>query len=91
MTPLASVRQINTLMARVKEDLHQISCPALLFVSDEDHVVPPENAEVITNQISSKEKSTIRLTDSYHVATLDHDQQKIIDHSLAFFKKHLEA
>ncbi len=90
-TPLASIKEIYTLMTHVKENLSQITCPALLFVSDEDHVVPPENAELIANQITSDEKSTIHLENSYHVATLDHDQQKIIDHSLSFFKKHLKA
>lgn len=89
-TPAASIRQLVQLMERVKTDLHKITCPAILFCSDEDHVVPPDNAPFIYDHIASADKELVRLPDSYHVATLDNDRQKIIDTSLAFFKKHAD-
>ncbi|KQB93267.1 Thermostable monoacylglycerol lipase [Geobacillus sp. PA-3] len=87
-TPTASLLQLAQLMEHVKEELGRITCPALIFVSDEDHVVPPGNADIIFQGVQSSEKEIVRLHNSYHVATLDYDQQTIIERSLQFFAKH---
>ncbi|PSL41829.1 carboxylesterase [Planomicrobium soli] len=88
MTPVASVKQLLTFMAEVRANLHKVRCPTILFVSPEDHVVPANNAQIIYDEITSEEKTIIEMPDSYHVATLDNDQQRIIDETLAFFKKY---
>jgi carboxylesterase len=85
-TPSASIKQIVTLMANVKADLTKITCPTMLFVSTDDHVVPPSNVDIIYSGISSEIKEKATLKESYHVATLDNDQQKITDLSLQFFE-----
>ncbi|OKO90172.1 alpha/beta fold hydrolase [Geobacillus proteiniphilus] len=87
-TPTASLLQLARLMEQTKAKLDRIVCPALIFVSDEDHVVPPGNADIIFQGISSTEKEIVRLRNSYHVATLDYDQPMIIERSLEFFAKH---
>ena len=86
-TPVASVKEILNFMELAHKSLNAIHCPALILFSPEDHVVPPNNAQVIYDHISSEEKHIIELTDSYHVATLDHDQQRIIDETIDFFRK----
>ncbi|PAD38662.1 alpha/beta fold hydrolase [Terribacillus sp. 7520-G] len=88
-TPVRSVKEILQLMEAVKRDLSKVTCPALIFVSDEDHVVPPVNAKLIHDAIGSERKAIYPLHDSYHVATLDHDQQIIIDKTLAFIEGNL--
>ncbi len=88
-TPTASVGQLLDLMKKVKLDLPRVECPILLFVSKDDHVVPPENSQLIHDQISSTDKTLVQLDNSYHVATLDHDQQKIIEESVTFMKHHI--
>lgn len=88
-TPVQSIKEIVELMANVKSELHKITCPALIFVSEEDHVVPPSNSEIIYNEISSESKEMYRMKDSYHVATLDNDQQIIIEKTLQFIEKNL--
>lgn len=88
-TPVQSVKEIFGLIEKVKGDLDKISCPALIFVSGEDHVVPPNNSQMIFDSISSSEKELYQLNNSYHVATLDYDQEVIIDKTLAFISKHL--
>ncbi|MBT2677601.1 alpha/beta fold hydrolase [Bacillus sp. ISL-35] len=88
-TPVQSVKEILTFMKEVKEDLPKISCPALIFVSDEDHVVPPDNSKTIYENISSETKEIHPLKESYHVATLDNDQQIIIENTLQFIKRNL--
>ena len=86
-TPTKSVEQIVELVKVVRMDLNKIICPALIFVSDEDHVVPPDNSMIIFENISSDDKELYRLTNSYHVATLDYDQSIIINLSLAFINR----
>ncbi|ASN05783.1 alpha/beta hydrolase [Virgibacillus necropolis] len=88
-TPVQSIKEILKLMEEVKGDLSRITCPTLIFVSDEDHVVPPDNANIIYNDIRSEIKEIHHLKDSYHVATLDNDQQFIIEKTLNFIKKTL--
>ncbi|MDW2878594.1 MULTISPECIES: alpha/beta hydrolase [Bacillaceae] len=87
-TPVKSIGEIVQLMELVKGGLADIQCPALIFVSSEDHVVPPDNSRLILDRISSKDKKLITMENSYHVATLDNDQQLIIDETLAFIKKY---
>lgn len=87
-TPVRSVKEILALMEEVRADLGKVKCPALILVSDEDHVVPPGNSDIIRDGISSSHKETIRLEESYHVATLDNDQEKIISRTLDFFRKY---
>ncbi|WP_137789106.1 alpha/beta fold hydrolase [Bacillus sp. E(2018)] len=86
-TPVQSLKEIVLLMKKVKESLHTVTCPALIFVSTEDHVVPPDNSQIIYDAISSRNKQIIYLKNSYHVATLDNDQQLIIDETLKFIDK----
>ncbi|PLR82967.1 lipase [Bacillus canaveralius] len=89
-TPVKSVREIVKLMEIVKNKLSQITCPVLIFVSEEDHVVPPGNSQIIYDQVSSPVKKMIELKNSYHVATLDYDQDVIIDETLVFIDKALK-
>lgn len=88
-TPVRSVKEIIELMAIVKGDLDKIQCPILIFVSDIDHVVPPNNSQIILEGISSQNKVLLPLKESFHVATLDHDQGYIIEKTLQFIKENL--
>ncbi|RFU62858.1 alpha/beta hydrolase [Peribacillus glennii] len=89
-TPVRSIGEIIKLMEDVKSNLSQITCPALILVSKEDHVVPPDNSQIIYEQISSKEKRLIQMDNSYHVATLDNDQDVIITETLNFIEQVLK-
>ncbi|RSK29074.1 lipase [Bacillus sp. HMF5848] len=86
-TPVKSISELVKLMTIVKEKLPTITCPALIFVSDEDHVVPPNNSQIIYDSIQSSRKELVHLSNSYHVATLDYDQKIVIDKSIAFIKE----
>jgi len=86
-TPVQSVKEIMPFMAEVKAKLAKVTCPTLIFVSEEDHVVPPNNSQLIYDGIRSERKEIIHLKDSYHVATLDYDQGIIIERTLAFMKE----
>lgn len=83
-TPVKSILEIRKLMRIVEESLFQIKCPTLIFVSPEDHTVPAFNADLIYTSINSAQKSIIETPNSYHMATLDHDKEFIIEQSLSF-------
>lgn len=88
-TPMKSIQEIVALMELVKTGLHKIKCPALIFVSTEDHVVPPDNSLTIRDEIASPQKKMIELSNSYHVVTLDNDKEIIIEETLNFIKQHV--
>jgi carboxylesterase len=88
-TPVASVGQLLDLIKQVKLGLPQVVSPVLILSSEEDHVVPPENSQLIYDQISSADKELVSLKESYHDAVLDNDQQKIIEQSVTFMKHHI--
>lgn len=90
-TPVKSLVEITELMKKVKADLDKVTCPALIFVSKEDHVVPPSNSQEIYSGIKSAAKEIVILENSYHVATLDNDQDIIIERTLLFLKRALET
>ncbi|MCA0983733.1 alpha/beta fold hydrolase [Halobacillus yeomjeoni] len=85
-TPARSIRELQELMNIVKMKLSSVHVPILVFVSDEDHVVPPHNSEVIFETVFSEHKEIVHLEQSYHVATLDHDQDMIVERTLEFFQ-----
>ncbi len=52
--------------------------------SPQDHVVPPADSARILGRVSSTDVTEILLEHSYHVATLDHDADRIFAESVAF-------
>lgn len=83
-TPVQAIKELLTLMEKVKKNLHKIRVPALIFSSVHDRVVPPENAEFVYYSISSRDKTIFFLKNSGHVATLDHDKDLIADQCIRF-------
>ena len=90
-TPKAAITPLITLCKEVDRNLAKIVAPAIVFSSNEDHVVPPEHSRNIINKISSRDKKLVRLSESYHVATLDNDLPEIIDATARFFSEHKSA
>lgn len=86
--PVPAVRQVYGLMAATRELLDRVTCPVLIFQSREDHVVPPANGEAILSGVGSAEKRLVWLDNSYHVATLDNDKERIAAETLAFIRAH---
>jgi carboxylesterase len=60
-----------------------ITCPALVFSSVEDHVVPPSAGAWLAAHLSGPVE-TVTLERSFHVATLDYDAELIETRSVAF-------
>ena len=85
--PLTALYQLTQLMKLVRQGLHRVWQPTLIFKSDEDHVIPRSCADYTLDRISSLEKSIVRLVNSYHVATLDYDKEIISRETIRFIRK----
>jgi carboxylesterase len=86
--PARGVHQLLKMLSYTRKRLHDVTIPVQLFHSKEDHVLPVTNTEIVMNGIGSLQKSRIELLNSYHVATLDYDQELIFENSLIFIKDH---
>ncbi|MHB1968690.1 MAG: alpha/beta hydrolase, partial [Acidimicrobiales bacterium] len=60
--------------------------PVLLVSSREDHVVPPENGDLVAARVSGP-LERVWLEDSYHVATLDNDRDLVEAKVTAFLAR----
>jgi carboxylesterase len=75
--PVAGIAQLDRLMEVVQGELPDVTCPVRVFLSDVDHVVPKGTARWAFERLGSDDKELIELHDSYHVATLDNDEEII--------------
>lgn len=82
--PLHAADSLRNFFGLVDGALPQVTQPLLLLRSPQDHVVPPEDSARILSRVSSRDVREVLLEQSYHVATLDHDAERIFEESLAF-------
>ena len=85
-TPMRGVHQALKMLRITRKNLAAVKVPVQLFHSVEDHTLPVSNTEIILAEIGSKDKTRIELVNSYHVATLDYDQELIFQNSLTFIE-----
>jgi carboxylesterase len=86
--PTRAMLALRRLWAVTRADLARISAPVLVFRSVEDHVVEPASAAALLAGISSSDVTEVLLEDSYHVATLDNDAERIFTASAAWIRDH---
>jgi carboxylesterase len=85
-TPLRAALSLFDAVEGVSENLSAISCPVLVFTSLHDHVVPPSSSAHLVAQVSGPCEQVI-LEESYHVATLDFDAERIEVEAVAFVER----
>lgn len=85
--PLHALHSVTKFQRDVRQDLPRLTQPLLLYRSVEDHVVPAASPAYVLRHAGSSDIEEIMLTDSYHVATLDNDAEKIFAGSLAFARR----
>jgi carboxylesterase len=84
--PMHGIAELLKMLKITRKNLPKITVPVQLFHSVEDHTLPVSNTEIIMDGLGSKSKSRIELVNSYHVATLDYDQELIFQNSLTFIQ-----
>ncbi|MBT2440460.1 alpha/beta fold hydrolase [Streptomyces sp. ISL-36] len=82
--PLHAAYSLRRFFQVVDAELPQVTQPIVLLHSPQDHVVPPADSARILSRVSSTDVTEILLEQSYHVATLDHDAERIFEESWAF-------
>ncbi|MEU3182863.1 alpha/beta fold hydrolase [Streptomyces sp. NPDC006923] len=85
--PLHAAHSLRNFFRLVDGALPQVTQPLLLLRSPQDHVVPPADSARVLSRVSSTDVREILLEQSYHVATLDHDAERIFEESHAFMSR----
>jgi len=85
-TPLAPVKSLFEGIVSVHENLKLISAPSLLLSSREDHVVTTDNGDDLEAMVTGPVER-VWLENSFHVATLDNDQELVESLTLDFLAR----
>lgn len=82
--PLKGLAAILQMWKVVVPDLKLVTQPLLYFRSTADHVIDASSSATVLRGVSSADVEERMLEDSYHVATLDHDAERIFAESAEF-------
>ncbi|HET7430679.1 MAG TPA: alpha/beta fold hydrolase [Nocardioides sp.] len=82
--PLKGLAAVTGLWQAVVPDLGRVTQPLLYFRSTTDHVIDASSSPTVLRGVSSTDVEERLLADSYHVATLDHDAERIQQESAEF-------
>ncbi len=85
-TPLVPLLSMLDGVAAFQADLPDITAPALIMNSPQDHVVPPTNSDHLARTLGGPVER-VTLERSYHVATLDHDRDLINQTAVDFARR----
>ncbi len=86
-TPLRAVHSMMQAWKVMRNDLPRVTAPLLYFRSAEDHVVDDLSEGLILGSVGCTDVTFEPLPDSYHVATLDNDAEKIFKESGEFIAR----
>jgi carboxylesterase len=82
--PLKGLAQVTEMWKVVVPDLKRVTQPVLYFRSAADHVIDPSSSPTVVRGVGSVDVEERMLENSYHVATLDHDADRIFTESAEF-------
>lgn len=85
-TPLAPLLTLFDASDELGDDLARITSPMLIVTSTQDHVVPPENSDILAAQVAGPVER-LRCERSYHVVTMDYDKDMVIEAVVDFATK----
>lgn len=74
---LPALLQLLDLMRETAARLAAVKQPILVVQATEDHVVPPRNARLIYDGVSSSRRDLLLLDNCYHVVTVDHPAEQL--------------
>lgn len=85
-TPLAPLLTLFDAADEFGDQLGKITSPMLIITSRQDHVVPPENSDLLAEAVSGPVER-LWCERSYHVVTQDFDKELVFDATVAFAQK----
>jgi len=89
--PVRAVATLPQLWKLTQRQLGEVTQPVLVYLSTTDHVVGPASMRVLRGALPGGQLTVRECADSYHVATLDNDAEKIFTGSLEFVRAHSRA
>jgi carboxylesterase len=82
--PVRAALDLGTALRTLARDYPRVRQPLLVFESAEDHIVPKGTVRWLLGRVASAPTEVVRLPNSYHVATLDHDAELIFERTHEF-------
>ncbi len=82
--PLKGLSEVTSMWRSVVPDLPKVTQPLLYFRSAVDHVIDDSSSRTVLGAVSSRDAEERMLTNSFHVATLDHEAEIIFAESADF-------
>jgi carboxylesterase len=88
--PPAAVVALLDALGELQDELASIRCPALVIMSEQDHVVPPGSSDHFAAHVGGPvERMT--LVRSFHVATLDYERAELEARAVEFATRVTQA
>jgi len=85
-TPLAPLLTMFDAADNLGDRLERITSPLLVVTSRQDHVVPPENSDLLAAAVSGPVER-LWCERSYHVVTQDYDREIVFEAAVGFAQK----
>lgn len=85
-TPLAPLLTLFEAADNLGDRMSRITSPVLIITSRQDHVVPPENSDLLAASVSGPVER-IWCERSYHVVTQDFDREIVFEAAVGFAQK----
>ncbi len=89
--PMTCIYELLRLSKKTIKALKKVTCPILIIHSLEDDLTSKKSAELVYKKISSKNKTKIILTDSYHMVLYDNEKDYVYKLASEFIKACLNA
>jgi carboxylesterase len=85
--PLKGLAEVMRMWKVTVPALDRVTQPLLYFRSEVDHVIDVSSSPTVLHGVSSTDVEERTLKNSYHVATLDNDAERIFDESAEFIAR----
>ena len=85
--PVRCVGELTQLARDVVRNIASVTQPVLIFTSTQDHLVDPRNSQWLAEHLTSDDVSSVILENSFHVATLDNDADRIFEVTANFVRR----
>ncbi|MCE7890958.1 MAG: alpha/beta fold hydrolase [Sorangiineae bacterium PRO1] len=87
MVPAKAGNSFLKQLPRIRLGLETLKVPVLVAYSPQDHSVPAENSRALLKMLEGRDVTELVLPRSYHLATLDHDFDLLVDEIAGFAER----
>ena len=88
--PIAWIFQAERLIKHVKCALPLVTAPTLLVHANDDDVASTRSPDFVADRVASSRVEQVRLSDSYHMITVDNQKQLVAEHTIRFIRDVLD-